>query len=209
MTQFLAAAAAVHAALDRHYPEAFACFAVAYLLPLQPVITSPYTWRRLAVVLALAAVAVAAVRWKAAPAAALAAFFAVPMLGGIVNYPSLHTPELAQLSEWARTATPADAVFLFPDAGRAIHPGIFRAEALRALYVDWKGGGQLVYLQGFGPDWWFRWQQTAGARYRSADLPRYQALGIRYVVLAHPDPTAGPPLFRNARFVVYRTKPGD
>ena len=52
------------------------------------------------------------------------------------------TPELAQLSAWARASTPPDAVFLFPDVAHGLDPGIFRAEALRAVYVDWKSGGQ-------------------------------------------------------------------
>lgn len=204
MTQLLASIAGIHAALDRRFAESVACFAAAYVLPLQPVITDSYTVRQVAVLLGLAATAAAAVHWKTAPVAAIAAFLAMPILGGVKNYPSLHTPELAQLSQWARANTARDAVFLFPDAGRALEPGIFRAEALRALYADWKGGGQIAYLRDFGPDWWFRWQQTVGAGYHTTDFARYQALGIGYVVLAHPDSAAGPAVFQNGSFVVYR-----
>jgi len=64
----------------------------------------------------------------------------------LARYPHLHTPELAQLSDWARANTPKDAVFLFADSGRNLAPGIFRSEALRAVYVDWKGGGQVNYF---------------------------------------------------------------
>jgi hypothetical protein len=121
-------------------------------------------------------------------------------------YPQLHTPELAQLSGWARDNTPRDAVFLFPDAGRSLAPGIFRSDALRAVYVDWKGGGQVNYLEEFGEQWWFRWQQTVARGFSPDDLPRYAALGVRYVVLRKRTPT--PPLFENPGYAVYPAVPG-
>jgi len=188
--------------------EACAWFVAAFLLPLQPVITEGFTWRHAAVVLGLAALATAAVALKMAPVAGLAAFFAVPMLGGVVLYPHLHTPELAGLSQWARSAAPRDAVFLFPDAGRSLEPGIFRAEALRAVYVDWKSGGQMVYLPDFGLDWWVRWEQTAGSGFRTVDLAKYEALGIRYVVVRPEHRLAGAAAFENGRYVVYETHTG-
>jgi hypothetical protein len=103
---------------------------------------------------------------------------------------------------WARTATPPDAIFAFPDAGKNPYPGIFRAEALRAVYVDWKGGGQVNYLPRFAAEWWFRWQQTMGV---SVDLAEYSAMGIGYVVLHAPDRLPEPPVFENAGYRVYRT----
>jgi hypothetical protein len=124
----------------------------------------------------------------------------VPSVSGLVDrYPHLHTPELQQLSEWARTQTPKDAVFVFADSGRGLAPGIFRSEALRAVYVDWKGGGQVNYLREFGEDWWFRWQQSVGRGFKPEDLPRYSALGISYVVLQRPLPGA---LFQNGKYWV-------
>jgi hypothetical protein len=133
---------------------------------------------------------------------ALAIAPSVPAM--LARYPHLHTPELAQLSDWARANTPKDAVFLFPDSGRNLAPGIFRSEALRAVYVDWKGGGQVNYLHDFGDDWWFRWQQTVARGYHREDLPRYEALGISYVVLPKRD--AAQPLFDNAAYAVYPVK---
>src|SRR6185369_12523123 len=130
---------------------------------------------------------------------ALAAFLAVPLAGGIVNYPALHTAELRQLAVWARSSTPADSVFLFPGAGRALQPGVFRSEALRAVYVDWKGGGQVNYLSAFGEQWWFRWQQAAGP----IDLPKYNGLGITHIVLESPNRLPRPALFENSRYFVY------
>jgi hypothetical protein len=145
----------------------------------------------------------AGIDWRFATAAVTAAFFAIPVLGGVVNYPHLHSPELAQFSEWARGSTPKDSIFLFPDAGRALYPGIFRSEALRAVYVDWKGGGQVNYLKGFGDQWWFRWQETMARGFTPAALPKYEALGVAYVVLLPENRLPRQAAFENARFAVY------
>jgi hypothetical protein len=198
--QFLCAVAAVKAA---RWPERVAWFALAYILTVQPVLTEPWAWRPVAVAMGLAAAS--AVSRTAALPAALAAFVALPVLGGVVNYPKLHAPELAQLSSWARESTPRDAVFLFPDAGRGLAPGIFRSEALRAVYVDWKGGGQVNYLGDFAEEWWFRWQQTMVPRLTPAALVKYDGLGIRYVVLTPKNRLARPAEFENGSYLVYRT----
>ena len=134
----------------------------------------------------------------------LAAFFAIPGVAGVVNYPHLRTPELDQLSIWARSATPKDAVFQFADAGKGLDPGIFRAQAVRAVYVDWKGGGQVNYLSGFADQWWFRWQQTNQNRFKPRDLPRYAALGIRYVVVQPKNRLKGRmPVFESDKYLAY------
>jgi len=197
MVQFLTAAAGIKA---RRPFEAVAWFALAYLVPLQPL-----AWNRVALAVALAALTALAVRRtpRFAPVAALAAFFAIPTLGGVVNYPHLHTPELAQLSAWARASTPRDAVFLFPDAAHGLDPGIFRAEALRAVYVDWKSGGQVNYLHEFGDEWWSRWQQTMARGFRPADVAKYEGLGIGYIVLQGKSRPPQPPLFENAKYAAY------
>ena len=200
--QFLTAAAGARAVAARRPAEAAAWLGCAYLLPLQPLLTGPIVWSRFGLALALAALtALAGIRW--APVVAVAAFFAIPMLGGVVNYPSLHTPDLAQLSAWARANTDRDAVFVFPGAGRSLAPGIFRSDAQRAVYVDWKGGGQVNYLKDLGEQWWFRWRQVR--TFQPADLPQYTASGITYVVLEHPLPR--PPQFQNATYLVYQLHP--
>jgi hypothetical protein len=185
-------AAAAAAALARSRWESLGWYSLALL----PAIPSP-----LALALAGAMVLAGA---RFAPAAAAAAFFVIPWIGGVVNYPALHTPELAGLAQWARANTPKDAVFLFPDAGHGLDPGIFRTEALRAVYVDWKGGGQVNYLPQLGEDWWFRWQQTVARGFRPEDMTRYGGLGIQYVVLRQR--TAQAPAFANARYAVYRVR---
>jgi hypothetical protein len=206
-TQFVTAAAGARAISARRPAEACAWFAFAYLLPLQPLLAAPFVWSRVALSLALAALtALAGIRWSqfvapiAAPVVAVAAFFAIPLLGGVVNYPRLHTPDLAQLSAWARSNTGRDAVFVFPGVNRSLAPGIFRSEAERAVYVDWKGGGQVNYFKDLGEQWWFRWRQTRN--FQPADLPQYAATGITYVVLQEPLPRA--PQFQNSTYVVYQ-----
>jgi hypothetical protein len=199
--QFLTAAAGARALVARRPAEAAAWLGCAYLLPLQPLLTGPFVWSRIGLALALAVLtALAGIRW--APVVAVAAFFAIPVLGGVANYPSLHTPDLAQLSAWARAHTDRDAVFVFPGAGRSLAPGIFRSDAQRAVYVDWKGGGQVNYLKDLGDQWWFRWRQTRD--FQAADLPQYAAYGIGYVVLAVPLPRAAQ--YQNSSYVVYQLK---
>jgi hypothetical protein len=202
--QFLAACAGVRAAAEQKWLIASGWFAAAYLLPLQADVTKGWSVERSAVLIALALLT-AGLCGKAprfAPAAALCAFFAIPILGGVVNYPKLHTPALTGLDNWARSSTPLDAVFLFPEAGHRLEPGIFRSEALRAVYADWKGGGQVNYRKDFAIEWWFHWQQTMQG-FHAADLPKYEALGIRYVVLPPQDGLPQSPIFQNAGFVVY------
>ena len=108
----------------------------------------------------------------------------------------------SQLSAWARAHTDRDAVFVFPGAGRSLAPGIFRSDAQRAVYVDWKGGGQVNYLKDLGEQWWFRWRQTRD--FQPADLPQYAASGIGYVVLALPLPRTAQ--FQNSSYLVYQLK---
>lgn len=197
MAQFLGAACGVKAALQKQWIESAAWFAVACVLPLHPVLTRAFDARSLAVLLLLAMIGIIAARYASLLGAA--AFFVIPVLGGIVNYPSLHTPELEQLSRWARMSTPPDAVFLFPDAGHALDPGIFRAEALRAVYVDWKGGGQVNYSAAFAEQWARRWQLAMGM---PIDMQRYAPLSIDYVVLPAGRHPGVAPVFENARYVV-------
>ncbi len=199
--QFLTAAAGARALVERRMAEAFAWFVLAYMLPMQPLATGPFDGIRLAVALVLAGATVM-LRARVAPAAALVAFFAIPLVGGVVNYPDLHTADLAELSAWARENTPKDAVFLFPDVNKGLAPGIFRSEALRAVYVDWKGGGQVNYLKDLGEQWWFRWQQTR--RFQAGDLPRYGAIGITYVVLR--EPLARAAAHQNQTYAVYAVR---
>ena len=198
---FLCSAAGARALEGGRRVEALGWLACVFMLPLQPLLTGPYVWRRVGLALVLAAIAaIAGARLALIPA--IAAFFLIPIAGGVVNYPTLHTADLAQLSRWARANTSRDAVFVFPDVNKGLAPGIFRSEALRAVYVDWKGGGQVNYLKDLGDQWWFRWQQTRN--FQASVLSQYAASGIRYVVLQKPLQT--PSVFQNSGYFVYDLK---
>lgn len=214
VAQFSGAVAGILAAQSRRWLKAFAWFALAYLVPVNTHVDWIPSWNRALVVTGLAALACMAAyaesrkfRWSAPVFAGLAAagFFLIPTLGAVSTHPELHTPELAQLSGWARASTPRDAVFLFAGSGKRLEPGIFRTEALRAIFVDWKGGGQVNYLTGLGEQWWSRWQDVLARPFHPADLPHYRQVGIDYLVVparaALPDHI---PVFRNAAYTVYR-----
>lgn len=209
----LGAAAACQAVAKKLYIEAVAWLVLAFLPPTNTVIAWP-SWNRAGVIIVLTLVTVAAMRvmqsgsrWArvAASAAILVPFFLIPTWGKVENYPALHTPELEQLAQWARTSTARDAVFLFADAGQDLAPGIFRAESLRAVYVDWKSGGQVNFFRDLGEEWWSRWQQTLAQPFSPHDAVRYRTLGIDYIVLSTknrlPDLA---PAFENGRYVVYK-----
>jgi hypothetical protein len=138
--------------------------------------------------------------WALIPVAVLL----YPYAGGVRNYPNLQTAELGELSTWARSNTAAAAVFHFPDAGLALYPGIFRARALRAVWVDRKGGGQVNFTYELAKEWWRRYDLTIGRPYKKAGRGEYAALGADYVVLqashAWADEQA---VFRNRGYVVY------
>jgi hypothetical protein len=200
------AMAACVAVRERRWVEAFAWFAFVYLMPMHGRVDAvpPLPYVAVTLGLAILACAGAAIR-SLTPAAALAAFAAIPFLAHAQNYAILDTPDLRALSTWAAAATPRDSVFSFPGPPKNLEPGVFRSEALRAVYADWKGGGQVNYLKDLGEEWWRRYQATIQRPFSEADLPRYATLGIDYVVL--PQPLFGrPPVFANSRYRVYATR---
>lgn len=219
----LGSCAAMHAATRRRWWEAALWMAPVFAVPVSPRIfevltpnlADPVIRMRVLVTLLSAAVTATAAwsvagrrRWAtAALAAALALpFLAVPGWAKVVNYQRLHNADLDALSAWARTSTPKDALFVFPDAGRDLSPGVFRARALRALYVDWKAGGQANFLRDFGYEWWSRWQKLGAGTFTGADEALYRTLGINYFVLnaSHRLPDR-PTVYETARFAVYST----
>jgi hypothetical protein len=211
----LGAIAACKAIAGKHYAEAIAWLALAYLPPANRLVEWP-SWNRVFVILTLAALTTAAIwtvqsasQWSRAAvlAATLAPFFLIPAWGGMENYPPLHTAELEQLSQWARTSSSKDAVFLFPDAKEDLYPGVFRAEALRTVYVDWKAGGQVNFFKDLGEEWWSRWRKTMAVPFNPAAMTSYRSLGIDYVVLQSKHRLAGvTPLFENGSYAAYQTQ---
>ena len=219
-----ASIAGVKAAQAGRRLECLLWFAVAFAIPAGDPIQRTFfanlgdsAGRRrllLAVLLSAAATLVAwaesaGFRWRIPAWATLLVlpFFLYPTFGKVQNYPQLHDQDIEELSRWAGSSTPKSAVFLFPDAGRDLYPGIFRASALRAVYVDWKAGGQGNYIPSVGRTWWDRWQALSGLKFRRGNLRRYAQYEVDYLVLrkANASP-AEPAVFENSTFTVYRMR---
>jgi hypothetical protein len=207
MVALLAAIAGCVALRRNRYWEAIPWFVLAYLIPVNTNTMQLPPANRILVVLVLTGLALLSLRhWALTAIAAVAAFFVIPIYGKVVNYPPLHSPALAELSQWARTSTPKSAVFLFPDANRELYPGVFRAEALRSVYVDWKAGGQVNYFKDFGEQWWSRWQDVMAKPFEPADCAKFAALGIDYIVVKPQRKLPGrTPAFENSDYVAYGT----
>lgn len=211
MAVILGTAAAIHVSRDLRYAEAFAWMIIPFAIPAMILVIPPYKPAALIVtfVLAITATAVLAMeraRPRIASAAVLAltagAMLSIVAFAGVRNYPDLWTPEIQDLSRWARTQTSQDAVFAFPGAGKQLDPGLFRAEAFRAVYVDWKGGGQANYFEDLAREWWSRWQAVMTP---AADWGRFRQYGIDYIVVRrdHARPAGIQPVYANSTYVVY------
>lgn len=204
--------AAMQAAYRGRYQETFAWLLAPFIIPVHPVVLPPYTLPHALLVIALAGASTAALavhvlsprRAAAALAmAALSAFFAIPMLGGVRNYPALWTSEIRDLARWAAANTDRDAVFHFAGAGKDLSPGLFRVEAKRSVYVEWKTGGQVNYFEDLALEWWERWRNTM---LRAAPESELAARGVDYLVTKLPDTRQGQHLYSNAKYVVYRLR---
>jgi hypothetical protein len=211
----------VRAAQAGSRAESVAWFYFAFAVPAQsdvvqlllPDLRQPLAIRRFAVTLALAVLAMLACyfegrrpRFSAAAWAfsLLLPFYMIPQIGLVKNYPQLDHAEMRELSAWARAQTDPAAVFLFPDAGKELYPGLFRAQAVRAIYVDWKSGGQVNLLKEFAVEWWARWQKTMEGSFDPNQLDRYRGLGIDYLVVKTDNPLPGlAPVYRNSKYLVY------
>lgn len=219
---FASAAAAMKAASGGRLRECYLWALASFIPPISSELTEffhagppdPVLRARLLLLFVLAALATLAgwaeqrrPRMATAPwlAAVLAGFLLIPTWGRVANYPNYHSRELDQLSEWGAAHTAKDAVFLFPDAGRFPSPGIFRVKARRAIFVDWKGGGQVNFLHSFGEIWWDRWQKTTHRKLDAQALAAFRAMGIDYVVVKPEHRIAGvEPVYENPGYIVYR-----
>lgn len=210
MAELLAIAAAWKASAERRWIEAGAWSVAAFLLPAAGAAPLVELWKypeRVGAAALAAALALAGARWpRAAAVTAMAAFLVAPKAGRLELHPVLHSAELDELAAWARAATGANDVFLFADSGRRLEPGVFRAKALRALYVDWKSGGQANLLRDYGYEWKRRWEAVREAAPPLLPLEEYAKLGVDWVVVAPANAPPGmTPAFRNARYAVFRT----
>jgi hypothetical protein len=207
MAALLTAVAAMKAT---NVVERFLWLIPAFLLPMQhAMVGREIHFRPLAFAVAVALGATVLCTFKQGSGAALVLaglipFFAIPESKVVENTSQVETANLRGLAEWARASTPQPALFLFPDSGTSPDPGVFRARALRGLYVDWKSGGQVNYFPDFARQWWTRWVETGSGRWSVGldDFPKLAAMGVDCVVLKKPVP-GGTPVFSNAGYSVY------
>ncbi len=207
VTAFAVILASVAAIRTTHILESGAWFTLVFYIPMRVQLFDPPVLRMVLTAIGLAALTAVALRMPrpALSIAGVLAFFIIPGIGGVSNYPNLHTPEIADLSHWASGNTPRAAIFLFPDAGHRLYPGLFRVHALRAVYVDWKSGGQANYLKDFAGEWSARWDTVNREGFAASAIPCYRARGIDYLVLQREHLLSGiEPAYRNSQYAVYR-----
>jgi uncharacterized protein DUF6798 len=208
MTALLAAVAALKSA---NLAERLLWLTAALLMPMQhAMVGAAIHYRPLWFAAALAMVIAALLeldgktRGATVILASVLPFLAIPQL--VENYPPVDRTDLRALADWARNSTPQSALFLFPDSGTSLDPGVFRAQALRGLYVDWKSGGQVNYFPDFAREWWTRWVETGSGRWSVTrdDFPKLAAMGVDYVVLKKPIPDEAP-RFTGGKYFAYST----
>jgi hypothetical protein len=215
MSSLLAAACSLMAAENGRWIEAGAWLAVPILASAQAkLVTFTVTPFLIAGAAALLA-AMVACQWLAKrtrgmtmAVAGVLPFFVFPAFGLVERPHRDEMPELDQVAAWAREKTPEDALFLFPDSGRTGDPAVFRARALRSLYVDWKSRGQANYFPGFELEWQRRWRDTREGRWiisSDADFAALRDYHVNYVVVRIRSALPGRyPEFSNSQFSVYQ-----
>ncbi len=207
----LSAAAGIRAAEAKRWIESAAWFVIVFAVPLSARVFN-ITQRQFLVAASLAigvACALYLQRFRWAPAlrvaVAVVPFFVIPGVGRVRNYREPDLAAIENLARFARTQTPKDAVFLFADAGTSGDPSVFRAESLRALYVDWKSGGQINYHEASAQEWWQRWQAANQLRYQPSAIATFERLPIDYLVLQPKNRLLGrQPVYESPQFVVYQ-----
>lgn len=208
VTAFAVILGSMAALRARHAAEAVAWFTLVFYVPMRVELFNPPTLRMALTAVGFAAFAAVALRLTR-PSLMIAgalAFFGLPGIARVSLFPDLHTPEIADLSRWARDNTPRATMFLFPDEGHLVYSGIFRVSALRAVYVDWKSGGQVNYLKDFAEEWSTRWELVNRTGYGADAIARYGSVGVDYVVLRQEHKLPGvEPVYWNSQYAVYRT----
>jgi hypothetical protein len=128
----------------------------------------------------------------------------IPVIGRPESAPKLNRNSILEVANWADEDTWGSSMFLFPDAGRELYPGIFRAESRRALWVDWKSGSLVPYFESFAIEWWRRWQDTMQDGFSPQRLQNMLSLPIDYYALKRKNQLKDiRPVFQNREFVVY------
>ncbi len=118
-----------------------------------------------------------------------------------------HREAITDLARWAEANTWGSSMFLFPDAGRDLYPGVFRAESRRALWVDWMSGAQGDYSGSVARTWEERWKRDMQGGFSAQRLQNLLPLAIDYYVLKQSNRLPRiKPVFANAEFVVYDSR---
>jgi len=211
------ALAGAHAAHHRKYGEAFLWFIPVAAIPINAKILDLFrisNWHAIAqfgYVVVLAAMLagllrlLSRTRWKSfvllIPAGAL---FAVPALDIAPIQRAADETSIRAAADWATANTWGSSMFLFPDAGRDLYPGVFRVLSLRALWVDWQSGALVPYFESFAAQWWPRWEETMDTDFSPRRIENLLSLPVDYYVLRRShellDVRA---VFRNREFVIY------
>lgn len=209
--------AGCRAASGRKWREAFAWFLVVAAIPVNAELFELLRPRNVsslfnsAVWILLTFVLIATLRYyggKRRPGLmGIAPAFAVILLaatGTGESSPRMDVTGIQKVAAWAESSTWGSSLFLFPDAGRAIYPGIFRAESRRALWVDWKSGIEVKYSEPVGMEWWHRWESAMQEPFSPKRLETLLPLPIDYYVLKSSNRLAKiQPVFATSEFVVY------
>jgi hypothetical protein len=107
-------------------------------------------------------------------------------------------------ARWARDNTWGASMFLFADGGQGLAPGQFRAQATRAVWVDWQTGRLCDSSDLFADEWRRRWQDTMTDGFSDAKIRRLLALPIDYFVVDASHPIAhGKPVFADTHWAIY------
>ena len=120
------------------------------------------------------------------------------------NFQQAQSAELTATAQWARGNTAKDAMFLLPELTRSSESGIFRARAQRALFVDWKIGGQVNYSRDLSFEWWRRMQMADD---KTRTLESWRSEGVDFLVLkAATAFGGGREVYRNSKYAVYAVR---
>jgi hypothetical protein len=220
MTSLACSVAGIQAALRHKSREALLWFAVVFALPLNVrvldllrIINSKDLLQLvLCVVLAglLTAFIMRFSATKLRPLVLLIPLIAIvagPRIGRVADRSMTNNEPITEVTSWAENNTWGGSMFLFPDAGRDLYPGIFRAESRRPVWVDWESGSLANYFESFAHDWWERWRQTMEGQFSPARMQGILSLPIDYYVLKRVNQLADvKPVFENREFLVYDSR---
>ena len=169
------------------------------LLPLEPALITWFVSPVAAVSACLLLAAMALGLWLSRPTRGIGvvavgllpcAVFPMLILGPAIN---AETPGLEQAAKWARANTTEDALFLFPDSGEGNQPAIFRALAMRSLYVTGRAAAEAKSIPGFAAERGAPVEVANHSRWKvsAADLSTLRRLGMDYIVMHAVDAIPG------------------